>query len=407
MRGLLAFRSAWLPYGLAIAGVTGTTLLALLTQHALGSRFPPRLVSALFLAGVIVSTRLAGIGPGILAAVLSSLALELILLPHFSFLQLRWADAIVLAAFLLLAVVLGTADAQRRRAEREVYRSREQLGIARDIQRHFFPRFAPALPGFDIAAACLPAEETSGDFFDFLPLRDGSIGVVLADASGHGQGSALIMADVRAYLRALALTHDDVGEILTLANQLLAADLGGEGFCTLFLARLDPRNHSLVYAGAGHEGFLLAADGQVRRLAGTAPPLGVTASGVIPCAPVVQLDPGATVLVVTDGVTEARSPDGTPFGIHRALEVACGCRSRRAKETIQELAAELRGFAKPGPLQDDVSMVVLHMWPPGQDGGPSLGAAPLHAEPPTVEVHPLSGSCHDTVEIGTSAIVTR
>jgi hypothetical protein len=187
----LTFRSAWLSYGVAISCLVGTTLLGLLIQAALGSRLPPRLASALFLAGVIASTRLGGIGPGVLAAVLSSLALELFLVPGFSSLQLQLADVIGLGAFLLLAVVLGTVDARRRRAEQQVYRSRVQLGIARTIQRHFFPRVAPALPGFDIAAACLPAEDTSGDFFDFLPLREGSIGVVLADVSGHGQGSPL------------------------------------------------------------------------------------------------------------------------------------------------------------------------------------------------------------------------
>src|SRR5918993_1218206 len=99
-------------------------------------------------------------------------------------------------------------------AERELRAAHADLQAAREIQQRLFPSQAPAFPGFDIAGASFPAGDTGGDYYDFIPMLQGSLGLVVGDVSGHGFGPALIMANTRAYLRALSLTCSGVGDIL-------------------------------------------------------------------------------------------------------------------------------------------------------------------------------------------------
>src|SRR2546426_8505280 len=141
---------------------------------------------------------------------------------------------------------------ERKRAEEELRINKEQFRVAREIQQRLFPKTSPQPPVFDIAGASYPAEATGGDYFDYLSMADGSLGIVVADVTGHGVGPALLMAETRAYLRTLAMNAPDVGEILTLANQVLAEDVDFERFVTLILAKLDARARSLVYTSAGH-----------------------------------------------------------------------------------------------------------------------------------------------------------
>jgi PAS domain S-box-containing protein len=165
----------------------------------------------------------------------------------------------------------------RKRAEREIRESQEQFRVAREIQQRLFPKSAPVLEAFDIAGATYPAEATGGDYFDYLPMLNDRWGIIVADVTGHGVGPALLMAETRAYLRILAGRREDVGEILTRANSVLAEDVGSERFVTLFLARLDPRDRALVYASAGHTtAYIMDRAGNVRQtLPRTGVPLGI------------------------------------------------------------------------------------------------------------------------------------
>src|SRR5262249_22277366 len=181
----------------------------------------------------------------------------------------------------------------------------------------------PTLAGFAIAGATHPTQETGGDYFDFIPMSDGHWGIALGDASGHGVGAALLIAVTRAYLRALTLTLTDPGEILRDANERLAEDISADHFVTLFLARLDPRTHSLVYSNAGHcRGYVFDARGEVKLvLQSTSHPLGLDTGGNFSNGPTLMLDSGDLVFLLSDGIVEASSGAGSLFGIGRALEV--------------------------------------------------------------------------------------
>jgi len=250
--------------------------------------------------------------------------------------------------------------ARRRRARRAAQATREELRIAREIQQKLFPA-APCVEGFDIGGASYPAALTGGDYFDFIPLPDGALGIVVGDVSGHGFGPALLMASTRAYLRGLAQTYVDPTEILTRANRVLADDTGGEPYVTLLFARLDPRTGSLVYASAGHPtGYVASAAGAVKeRLESTAIPLGLYPDADFSSSGAVALEPGDSVLLLTDGILEARAPNGALFGEKRALDTLRVYRSDPARQLVDNLYHTVRAFTQNRPQHDDITAVSI------------------------------------------------
>ncbi len=246
----------------------------------------------------------------------------------------------------------------RLQAEKELAATHEQLRLARSIQQSFFPSTPPVVPGYDLGGASYPAEETGGDYFDYFPMPAGRVGVVVADVSGHGLGPALVMSQTRAYLQALLPLGLDVSELATRLNDFLIADGPDGRFVTLFLAQLDPRDGSFVYASAGHQCFLLGPGDEVQPLDATSMPLGIV-PGCVPSARPRTLQPGQLVLFLTDGVAETESPQGVAFGIERTLDVVRANRHRPAGEIVETLYRSARSFAQDTPQQDDITAVVL------------------------------------------------
>jgi phosphoserine phosphatase RsbU/P len=249
----------------------------------------------------------------------------------------------------------------RKRAERELRENQEQFQVAREIQQRLFPKCAPSINGFDIAGVTYPAEATGGDYFDYLPMMNGKVGVIVADVTGHGIGPALLMAETRAYLRTLAANRDDLGEILTSANRILAEDIGQERYVTLFLGKIDPAARSFCYASAGHPtGYLLAPDGKVKTLLKrTAVPLGINPNAKYTDEVQVPLESGDILLLLTDGIEEATGPDESFFGIERTLEVVRKNREKPPREILEGLYRAVREFSQDAPQLDDVTAIVI------------------------------------------------
>ncbi len=247
---------------------------------------------------------------------------------------------------------------RRHRAEEAVRDTSEEFRAAQEIQQRLYPDKPPELPGFEIAGALFSAKSTAGDYFDFIPMIDGCLGVVLGDVSSHGMGPALLMSETRACLRTLADIHGDVGKILTHANRLLAADASEQHFVTLAMVRLDPRDRSMVYASAGQRGYLLHSGLDVTVLDSTSLPLGVRAETVVPAAASIALQPGDLLTFFTDGVVEAESPGRVRFGVARALQAIRSERDKPPREIIEALHQEILGFCRNQPLRDDVTIVI-------------------------------------------------
>jgi serine phosphatase RsbU (regulator of sigma subunit) len=268
-------------------------------------------------------------------------------------------------ARLVPAVKRELQDAAERRARRQAEQAlsaqAEEMRIAREIQQRLFPAAAPVLPGFDIAGASFPAAATGGDYFDYIPMLEDSLGIVVGDVTGHGLGPALIMADARAILRSLARSFSDVREILIHANDLLREDMGWDRFLTVFFGRLCPAQRQLSFLNAGHPpGVVLdRAGAQVAELKATLPALGLFPLESVPVPETITLEPGQLLLLLTDGVSEATAPSGEEFGRDRAVAVVREQRARPAAEIVGALNAAVRAFSQDQPQGDDITMVVV------------------------------------------------
>jgi sigma-B regulation protein RsbU (phosphoserine phosphatase) len=251
----------------------------------------------------------------------------------------------------------------RERWEAERFRAEAQS--ARQVQERFFPPALTRSPGFDIGGGSFPAEATGGDYFDYVPMVDDSVGVVIGDVSGHGFGPALLMAAIRSYLRALVLAHTDIGEILGLLNRALCLDVPEGRFATLFLGRLDVRQRTFTYASAGHpSGYVLDAAGRVkRRLGSTGVPLGIMPEETYATGDVIPLEEGDLVALFTDGFLEAPCADGSQIGAERALSLIRSHRSEKPREIVNALYSAVHSRGGSASQADDMTAIVVKVEP--------------------------------------------
>jgi PAS domain S-box-containing protein len=240
----------------------------------------------------------------------------------------------------------------------------EQRGVAmrlaREVQQRLYPSRPPGVAGFDIAGAAYPADETCGDYFDFIPMWGDSLGIAVGDVSGHGFSSALIMAETRAYLRSVLRTTPDLCSTLDQLNSFLCADTADGRFVTLQLVCLVPRRRWFSYASAGHtRGYVIDGSGAVKHvLDSTARPLGLFPEYGCQARQRLKMDPGDTLFLMTDGVTEVEDEEENLFGDERAIEVVANCRELPAQRIVERLREAAAGFAVEGPQLDDITIVV-------------------------------------------------
>ena len=234
------------------------------------------------------------------------------------------------------------------------------LLLARSVQQRFYPAGPPHLPGLDIAGAAYVADETGGDYFDFVPLPGERLAVVIGDVSGHGVDSALVMAETRAVLRSTVQTTFEPSAILTIVNRVLVADGEENRFVTLLVACLHGPTRSFTYASAGHSpGYVLDRSGALKKeLPATGPPLGLFPDAVFETSPETVLAPGDKLLLLTDGVTDSEAPDGSPFAIDQVLEVMRSSTGERSAEIVGRLYRAARSLEAGRAQRDDMTLVV-------------------------------------------------
>jgi PAS domain S-box-containing protein len=235
-----------------------------------------------------------------------------------------------------------------------------QLELARNVQRRFYTA-APPVTDFDIGASTHPADETGGDYFDFIPMGDGSLLIALADAKGHGFSSALVVALTRAYVRCFATMHLELDEILTHVNEMLFKDLEHGDFVTLFLARLSSSHRTLSYASAGHvPGLIFLDSGDVKRkLESTGPPLGLFAASKFSLQQEISLDAGEIAVFLTDGVIESTRPNGRQFGCQRVIDQIRALSHESASNIAKGIYHATREFSQGDLQDDDITSVII------------------------------------------------
>ena len=254
-----------------------------------------------------------------------------------------------------VSVVKDITDRLERQA-REI-----EMEYAARVQRRLYPERAPEIEGLDLSGNVFPAVKVGGDYFDFVTLPGSGLLVAIGDVCGHGLASALIMAETRAYLRSFAQTCADPGTIVSRLNPTLHEhfEAGGQ-YVTLLLARIDVPGRRLTYASAGHTpGYVLDRSGAVTTvLESTGLPLGMFPDTRYGAGVEVELRPGDLFVLLTDGFTEAESPDGTAFEAERALEVIRAHREEPARAIVQHLRDAVLAFTGGVPARDDLTVVV-------------------------------------------------
>jgi serine phosphatase RsbU (regulator of sigma subunit) len=264
-------------------------------------------------------------------------------------------------AFLIMQTALVDHVEQLKVVTAERERAESQLQIARSIQRGLLPDRAPTVPGFDIAGWCQPADETGGDFFDWMRTKDGSVILVVADATGHGLGPALMAAACRAYARATLVEPGPLAGHFDELNRLMCVDSRDGNFVTFFSARLDEHSGVIQVLSAGHGPALLyrARDASVQQVATHGLPLGVTDSVALEPGTDLSLESGDTLLIVSDGFFEWRNGEAGQFGIERLTAAFMGAAGKPAREIIEALRAALQAFTAGTRQPDDMTAVVI------------------------------------------------
>jgi serine phosphatase RsbU (regulator of sigma subunit) len=235
----------------------------------------------------------------------------------------------------------------------------QEFRVARGIQQASLPKEVPTLKGWRISPHYQPAREVGGDFYDFHPLSEGRLGLVVGDATGKGVPAALVMSTTCGMLQAVSQTLDSSspGEVLSRVNETLVARIPSNMFVTCFYAVLDPENASLSYANAGHDPPYLQRRGEAEELRARGMPLGLM-PGMGYEEKEIVLDAGEVALFYTDGLVEAHNPKGEMFGFPRLRALIA---EHAVEGSLGEfLMEELYTFVGEGwEQEDDITLLTL------------------------------------------------
>ncbi len=242
----------------------------------------------------------------------------------------------------------------------------QEVRSAAEVQQRLFPQVRPPLATLDYAGYCHPARRVSGDYYDFLDLGPGKLGLLVADVAGKGISAALLMASMHACVRTHAPVFGECcGDVVTEVNALLYGATDLERFATLFYGVYDDATRRLIYSNAGHEPALLIRAGTERepsyvRLGAGTPPVGIFAT-----LPVVQstveLKQGDWLAIFSDGIPEALNQNEEEFGRERLLEILIGNRRSSAEEMRDAILGEVTKFSNDRPQSDDLTLIVARV----------------------------------------------
>ncbi len=238
-------------------------------------------------------------------------------------------------------------------------RLERELQMAREVQASLLPPETPQVPGWEFSARWQPAREVAGDYYDFIPLDGGQLGLLIADVSGKGMPAALFMACTRSVVRTSVGRARSPADAIAHANRLICVDAMSGMFVTLFYAQLNPATGEVTYVNAGHNPPLLyrADQDQLTKLTRTGMALGVIADTPFEQR-TLRLGSGDFILLYTDGVTDARDAHGQDFGMESLERVVLDHRRAPVVESMAGLEQEIGAFVGPTAPFDDIAIVI-------------------------------------------------
>ena len=245
---------------------------------------------------------------------------------------------------------------------------KHELDIARALQIAILPSKFPAKSGCDGAARMVPATTMGGDFYDFIELPDGRVGIVMADVSGKGVPAAFFMAVARTNLRELAMHHADPAACLARTNDVLCTQNPMELFVTVFYCIFDPKTGVLRYANGGHNPpYVRHVDGSIEILSGTGGLVLGAMPGVEYPNHTVEMRAGDRLVLYTDGVTEAFNHVDEAYGVERLIAEVKAHGDGPAEALVERICRSVTTFSGTAPQSDDITLTVLAWHPPEPD----------------------------------------
>jgi sigma-B regulation protein RsbU (phosphoserine phosphatase) len=280
-----------------------------------------------------------------------------------------------------MAFALHNAELIRVITEEEMLR--HEVEIAATVQRRLFPECPPEMNCLELAGVCHPARGVGGDYYDFILLEQGKIGIAVADVAGKGISAALLMSTVQASLRSQAPTvNGKLTDLVSAMNRLLHVSTDANSYATFFFAQFAEETGLLTYVNAGHnppmllraapatrakaatastdEGELIDGDSQIGYLTTGGPVIGALAN----CAyeqEAIQMNSGDTLVAYTDGVTEALNADGVEFGEPRLKKILSASAHLSARELTEKIVSSVREWCGDTPQHDDLTLVVMRV----------------------------------------------
>jgi sigma-B regulation protein RsbU (phosphoserine phosphatase) len=264
----------------------------------------------------------------------------------------------------LLAIIAAQSgqvveNARLHEQEQAFMKIQEDLRLAARIQTELLPHTPPSIPGYEIIGRSIPAQQVGGDYYDFIPIDDHRWAFCIGDVTGKGLPASLLMANLQATLRGQTTPTAGPKACLERSNQLLFQSTSPEKFATLFYAILDPRDHQLSYANAGHENpYLCCSRSEKKRLK-----IGGIPLGMLPDFPFQQdcipLEEDSLIVAFSDGVSEAMNAGEEPFGEERIVAVIDRHKHAPVSEIIDHLVAAVKSHAAGHPQSDDITVVVV------------------------------------------------
>jgi sigma-B regulation protein RsbU (phosphoserine phosphatase) len=264
----------------------------------------------------------------------------------------------------LLAIIAAQSaqvveNARLYEEEQALLRMQEEVRLASQIQMDLLPKKTPTVPGYDVAGRSVPAQVVGGDYFDFISINNNRVVVCVGDVSGKGLPASLLMAHLQATLRAQASMDVPVRECVERSNTLLFDSTSSEKFVTLFYGVLDTEKHIFTYSNAGHNHpYVIAARGGTQTLEVGGPVL-----AVLPKFPYeqasVSLEVGDTLVMFSDGVTEAFDRNDGQFGEERLLTILEQSKGLSAREIIEKVISAVNAFAHGRAQADDITIVIV------------------------------------------------
>ena len=235
----------------------------------------------------------------------------------------------------------------------------EELKIANDIQTRLLPKTNPQINGFDIASKSVPAKEVGGDYYDFIKIDKNNIVICLGDISGKGMPAALLMANLQATLRGQALFTSSAGECLTRANKLLYHSTDRQNFATLFYGILDSSNDTFRFSNAGHNPpFLINSKNEITQLTKGGTVLGFMEDFQFE-EDFINLKKGDTIIIFSDGITEALNKNSEEYGEERLLSIIQNSTLLEAEIIIEKVFESVKSHVQDAPQSDDITIVII------------------------------------------------